>query len=233
MSALNGAASTGVAPKADAGATSAAGASPETTERSAPSGSDTSAAAAPGIAFGAGLFDLEKLRLSQSDVSVTRKLLLTVPVRKPNRQEFVRVHPDEAWRLPTWTLTAGDDRKTFLVAPDLWSQLPGELSSTLLVTAVTRQGVVFLWPLRLPSSDGRVIEWHASALEAATIAQTSWVKVVANMGLGAYEVHEAQAELPEPNWPDVDFQKLVELAFKDAYIRDEQHPVLRRLRGAI
>ena len=29
-----------------------------------------------------------------------KKVVTTVPVRKPDRQWFFRVHPDEAWRLP-------------------------------------------------------------------------------------------------------------------------------------
>ncbi len=41
------------------------------------------------------------LRLDQSyaDTVGVKKLLTTVPVRKPNRQDFVRVHPDPGYRL--------------------------------------------------------------------------------------------------------------------------------------
>ena len=40
-------------------------------------------------------FDLSRLRLSQnfSEKVGVRKALLTVPVRKPGRQDFIRVHP--------------------------------------------------------------------------------------------------------------------------------------------
>ena len=43
-------------------------------------------------------FDLEALRVSQDFVkdSGVKKLLTTVPVRKPNRQDFVREHPDSS-----------------------------------------------------------------------------------------------------------------------------------------
>lgn len=190
--------------------------------------------AAAGTTPKASLFDLDALRLTNTaDTAVAKKHLLTVPVRKPNRQEFVRVHPDDAWRLQTATLVTAEDRKTFLVAPQLWPLLPGDLVPTLLVTAINRQGVVFLWPLKLPSADGRASDWHVSALEAANLASSKWVKVVANMSLGGYDVFEAQGELGEPEWPDVTFQKLIELAFKDGFIRDENHPVLRRLRGEL
>jgi hypothetical protein len=41
-------------------------------------------------------FDPANLRLSQSFVETAgvKKLLTTVPVRKPSAQDFVRVHPD-------------------------------------------------------------------------------------------------------------------------------------------
>jgi hypothetical protein len=56
---------------------------------------------------------------------------------------------------------------------------------------------------------------------------------VSNMALGAYDVFEAQAELPEPTWPELSFAKILEIAFRDFVIRDGDHPVLRKLRGAM
>ena len=102
-----------------------------------------------------------------------------------------------------------------------------------LFTAMNRQGVVFLWPVRLPGEDGRSYAWHRSALDAANLAMSGWVRIVANMNLGAYEVFEATGELPEPEWPEKDFQSLVDIAFKDHYIRELDHPALRRLRGEL
>jgi len=46
-------------------------------------------------------FNPASLRLDPSYVETmgVRKLLITVPVRKPNKQEFVRVHPEPMYRL--------------------------------------------------------------------------------------------------------------------------------------
>jgi hypothetical protein len=177
--------------------------------------------------------DLGKLRLSQ-DFAATlgvKKLLTTVPVRKPSGQEFIRVHPGETYRLPTTVLELKDEREMYLVARELWGELPGELKPVALYTTVNRQGVVFLWPVRLPSEDGRIDEWNRSALEAAERAAQRWVRVKANMSLGAYEIFEATGNLPEPKWPDCDFKTLLETAFKVRYIDSVDHPVIRRLRG--
>jgi hypothetical protein len=180
-------------------------------------------------------FDPASLRLSQ-DFSASlgvKKALLTVPVRKPDKAWFVQVHPDKDYRLQTAVIELKEDRETYLVAPALWPDLAAEatFSPRALFTAVNRQGVLFLWPIRLPGADGKVDEWSRSALEAANLAAQGWVRVAANMALGGYEVFQASGQLGEPNWPQVPFRELLRVAFKDHFIDDLNHPVLRRLRG--
>jgi len=102
-----------------------------------------------------------------------------------------------------------------------------------LFTAIDRQGVLFIWPIRLPRPDGRFDDWNQSALEAAELATTTWVRVVANRDLGAYKVFTSSAELPEPEFPDIPFSELLRTAFKDRYIASLDHPVLKRLRGEV
>jgi hypothetical protein len=60
-----------------------------------------------------------------------------------------------------------------------------------------------------------------------------WVRAAANTSLGAYEIFEATADLPEPVWPEESFKKVIEVAFRDRYIRSLDHPVIRRLRGEL
>ena len=86
-----------------------------------------------------------------------------------------------------------EDRETYLVDRNLWGELPGELIPKVLFTVINRQGVLTLWPIRLPGEDGRHDEWNRSALEAAEMAQKEWIRVAANMSLGAYEVYRAMA----------------------------------------
>ncbi len=111
-----------------------------------------------------------------------------MPVKKPEKQDFVRVHPD--LRLYSAALVElKDDREIYLVLPELVSELPGEFYIADLRLAINRQGVVFLWPIRGPGPDGRYIQWHQSAADCAELAETRWIRVVPNMSLGAYEPH--------------------------------------------
>jgi hypothetical protein len=178
-------------------------------------------------------FDLSKLRLSQDFIETAgvRKLLRTVTVRKPGPQDFIRVNPDAGYRDAFAVIELKDDREIYLLPPDIARELPGECFSVVLYTAINRQGVVFLWPVRLPASDGRVIEWHRSAAEAAGLGMKRWIRVKANMALGAYEIFEAASTIPDPEWPILSFQELVHLAFRDRLINSRDHLVIKRLHG--
>ena len=182
-------------------------------------------------------FDPEALRMSQ-DFGVelgVQKVLLTVPVRKPDKAWFVRVHPAKEYELTTYVIELKEEGETYLVARTLWSELAGEstFSLRILYTAINRQGVQFIWAIRLPGSDGKLDGWNQSALEAAQLAKEKWVRVQPNLSLGAYEVDEAKANLPEPKWPNKSLNELLKVGFKGRYIDSLDHPVLKKLRGEV
>ena len=60
---------------------------------------------------------------------------------------------------------------------------------------------------------------------------TRWLFVRANMALGAYEMIEASATIPDPVWPTATFKELLKIGFRESLIEDFNHPVLKRLRG--
>jgi len=180
--------------------------------------------------------NLDRLRLTQdfAAAAAVKPVLTTVSVRKPNRHEFVRVRAGEAWRFQTGTFTQKDTGETYMVTPELWSALPGEIQPKLLVVVMSRLSAVpFVWPLTLPGTDGRPNRWHESALDAARLAESQWVRVVADMPAGFYVPYVAQGNLPEPTWPDVTLTELLRLAFAQRFIDDLNHPVLRQLRGEV
>ena len=180
-------------------------------------------------------FDPARLRLSQDFVAQAgvKKVLNTIPVRKPSKEWFIQTHPDAAYRLQTYVIELKEDSETYLVDPPLWNELASEstFSPRALFTAINRQGVLFLWPIRLPGADGRLDEWSRSAMQAAQHAEAKWVRVQANMSLGAYEIYEAAGQWAAPDWPALPLQQLLKIAFKDKYIDTLVHPILMRLRG--
>ena len=178
-------------------------------------------------------FDPANLRLDQSftETVAVKKLLTTIPVRRPGRQTFFRVHPDPEYRDQFPIIDLKDDREEYIVARPLVPALASEIVLKQLCLAITRQGVVFFLPLRLPSPDGKDMEWWRSLREHADRAQTNWIRVIANQGLGAYEAWVAADNLSEPEWPELKFWDLIKIAFKDYLITDLNHQVVKRLRG--
>jgi hypothetical protein len=182
-------------------------------------------------------FDPARLRLDQDfgNKLGVQKLLTTVPVRKPSKEVFVRTHPDPAYRLTTGVIELKEDREIYLVDPGLWPDLSTEATFTpkLLVTTVSRQGVLSLWPIRLPGPDGKLDDWSRSALDAADAAKDSWVRVQANMSLGAYDIVVARGTTAKPEFPALSMGEILKIAFHDRFITTMDHPVLRKLRGEV
>jgi hypothetical protein len=173
------------------------------------------------------------LRLSQNfqeGLGVKKRHTL-IHVQKPGKQEYIRVHPDPEYSLQTALLEFKEDGETYLVDPSLWGRLTGELVPKVLHLTVNRQGIPKLWPIRLPDEEGKLDDWNFSALQAAGIAKERWVRVSSNRGAGMYETYEATGDLCEPQWPDLSFQEILEIAFRGRYIRDWDHPALKKLRG--
>jgi hypothetical protein len=180
-------------------------------------------------------FDLAKLRLDPSfhETSGVKRLRTTVPARKPNPQDFVRVHPSPAYRENFAMIELKDEREDYLVLPHVVPMLPGEIVYKTIYTAINRQGIVFLWPVRLPGIDDKPNAWWVSARDAAERATTKWLRIKANMGLGAYEIFTAEREIPDPEWSKVEesFEDLLRIAYGTRLVTNLEHPVIKRLRG--
>ena len=70
-----------------------------------------------------------------------------------------------------------------------------------------------------------------SASEAAERAMVNWIRLAANMSLGAYEISEAIANYGEPEWPEHSFMDILKIAFRNRVIETSEHPVIQELRG--
>jgi hypothetical protein len=177
-------------------------------------------------------FDPVNLRLQPDfEIMGVKRELVTLPVRKPGKQEFVRVHPDEAYRLETGLLELKEEREFYLVRPEMWAELAEEIVLARIYLAMPRAGAAFFWPVRLPGPDGKRNLWHDSAEKTAMEGMRKWVRLVPNQAAGMYDTFTATASLPEPEWPELGMRELLKLAFGERYIDSIDHPVVRRLRG--
>jgi hypothetical protein len=182
-------------------------------------------------------FNVAALRLGQSFEEATgvKKLLTTVPVRKPHKQEWIRVHPSEDYRGTFGLIDLKEAGEFYLLTPEMARDLSNEIIRVMIYTVINRQHVVFLWAARLPTPDGRINAWHTSAHEAAELAMKRSVRVKANMALGAYETDITDNPIPEndPVWPDLPFVELLRIGFlkNGRWVNSFEHPVVKQLRG--
>lgn len=178
-------------------------------------------------------FDLDALRLPQNfgETLGVERLITRVPVRKPLRTEFFRVRAGEAWRMQTMILELKEERETFALLPSVWDAVPELLRPAQLHTAIDRRNNIFLIAVPLPGPDGRRNPWHQSLAEVVSMAEGKWVRSVANMAVGGYDMLVAADNLADPEWPDIGFKDLVEIAFRDRVIGAQDHPVIKQLLG--
>ena len=185
------------------------------------------------------IFDLDTQRsIPHFDFGV-EEISTRSPVRKPQRDEFFRVHPGAEFIIDMTLLehNTGEERNLYMLSPVVVSELrASELAANLkrirVFTCVNRRSTVFLWPQVLPSTDknsGRT--WHETALEVADAAMKFWVKMHGDRAVGAYKFWKASGDLGDPQWGDLDLQSLIRVGFKDRAITTCEHEVIRELRG--
>ena len=181
-------------------------------------------------------FDVERLRLpADEDATLgVRELLVSIPYRKPSKEQFFRVNPDSEFRCTGGLIELKDeDSESFWVDPSIWPYLAEEptFGRRLVITAITRQGAPFLWGLRLPGSDGKTPDWVTIPLEAAKVAETKWTKLFWDQSQRRHRIKVSEYLTDEPQWPSQTVGELLRLAFRDRVISSLDHPILKRLRG--
>ena len=183
--------------------------------------------------------DLDLLRrirqtVAYSERTNTKKLLVSVKVRKPDKTWFVRAHADPTYRTIAHILELDREAPYLVLLNDLPADIEKTVSRVELVTTVDADGVIFLWPVKQQRGDKRSDdnEWNATARAAALTAERRWVKMVPNHHAKAYDVYTPQVTIADPKWDELPtFTSLLTTAFRDRIIESIDHPVLKQLVG--
>jgi hypothetical protein len=180
--------------------------------------------------------DTLKVDLKTAALEGATELVSSVPVRKPQSMEFVRVHPGEDM---TITMVLHEDKENlrsefYVILPNMVQEMT-ELGGAIyaqLYTATTRQGLTMVWPVKLPTG-GASNPWQETALAAVEASKTNWIRLFADMGRGHYRIMKAEGDLDEPEFLNRPFNELLEMGFKGRVIDNSDHPICRKLRGRI
>ena len=178
--------------------------------------------------------DFSKFKVSSgsSDLPVAQKVLLHVPVRKPSKQQFVRVCSQESSQFECAILKLEDDDRPYLTSPEIAQMIIHDIKKVTLKLTMDKQGNVLLWPIPPRPVEGNDNIWNETQRDAAKLAEKKWIRLTSNRELGCYEAIEAQGEQPEPVWPELSMDEILKIAFGSTHvITDQEHPALQKLWG--
>ena len=153
------------------------------------------------------------------------------PIRKPGNQLWFCPHPDQKFWKSFLTITDKlDSDAIYVLNRTLAEGLHGEYVTTLFVPCITPQEEFFIWPIKLPDSEGRIDSWNASKLEHALAGAGKWMRLRSNQFAGGYDKLSQSKQSPPPTWPD-DILDLLKRGVTRTYIESLDHPLIKRLLG--
>lgn len=175
-------------------------------------------------------FNLDEFKAKPLDPRAQRKkTILTMPVGKPSKQHFFRVH--KKLEYPAYILDWEDEKVSYLLTPKIAELVPNQVRYKILYVAIYETGSPFLLSVIQPDSEGRWNNWHQSLSEAATLAKKQWIRLEADMTTQGYNIIHAIGNYGEPDWPEMTIEQYLEIAFKNTQIKDENHPRIKELFG--
>jgi hypothetical protein len=168
----------------------------------------------------------QSIQIDPKATVAARQIITNCIARRPRNNEFVRVNADAE----VWTGLVYEDKEEdayYLVTEKALPYFYASPPFKMLVLTVNQNGAFFLWPV--PVDDRNT--WNDSSRKAYQLAKTQWVKLVGDRGAGIYNIYVAEGELPPPRWPDKDYWELLDLAFPNSKIVDnDDHEVVRKIR---
>jgi hypothetical protein len=174
---------------------------------------------------------IHRLRLSQDfpNMSDVTKVITTVTLGKPKDQVFFRVHTEWEALYRVLELKQGFKSEFFLVDIEAVPELDSEVSVRRLVPLITRDGTLYIYPLRIATHEKKLDLAGLSAQAAMQQAKTSWVRMKWNGR--EFEVFVAKGQHEPPLWPETTYEQLLELAFDGRVIDTPEHWAVKALNG--
>ena len=140
-----------------------------------------------------------------------------IPIRKPNKLKFYRVHSKFVVDRDILVVPEGMDEVTYLCYPKLIDEFPEAIRRARLYPYVgTDSKQVYLWRINHPTKAGgkRNQKMFDTAVRAAEQAQNQWTRIWWNQEVGHYTHQTSRADLEEPRWPDLAFEEILRIAFE-------------------
>jgi hypothetical protein len=116
-----------------------------------------------------------------------------------------------------------------LVATDVAKELGTDVKLRDLRLAQTASGENIVLSTAAPTSRNSRNSWVRSGQEAIKQGMSSFIRVT--RGDDAFRIIKAQRPYPEPKWPELSLEDMIEQAFGERMITDMDHPLVKELLG--
>ncbi len=173
--------------------------------------------------------DLAKLEVAPTSEVGAREILSAISVRRPRPNEFIQVDAEKSLTTIVWH--DKDEGEYYFVAPAIREKMIAGTAIKMLVLAVNQIGSPFIWPVPVDDEFSRKNSWNESARTGFHHAKKEWTKLVSDRGMGRYRIFLAEGALPPPRFPDKPFPELLGIAFNNRVIDQEDHPIIKAMRG--
>lgn len=175
--------------------------------------------------------DLASLGRPLDEIVPSQKVLTSLPVRKPKKDEWVRLHPEI--HTNAYIYEVFEERGCYVVLPSVVEPMLDLVRYVQLSLAVNYKGNPFVWPVQIPTERNP----HAASISAfagADRATREWIRI--SWGGKEYEVYRRRSAAAEPEWPTEisNASEMLRFASKAGafeIIDSLDHPVVRRLLG--
>jgi hypothetical protein len=178
-------------------------------------------------------FKKENVLVEPASTSSIIKPITSLECRKPHKTWWVRAHPSEDFRLVV-ALVEGQEgeREEYLVGTDMVDKVGGVVTPVELSAAITRGHQLFMWRVPLVNrGKDRENVYNTTHRDAHETARERWVRMFIEQGAYRIELEKDEAASPDPVWPDLTFEQMMQLAFGDRYIDSENSPRFKELKG--
>lgn len=177
-------------------------------------------------------FDISEFKSKPENTNITiQKEITNIPVKKPNGQQFFRIHPELEYTVDCIKWKEENDH-LYLLHPSMVEVLSEQaLKFILHLGMYLSSRSLFLFPVQLPKANEKWNSWHEAQAEAVDKAKKQWIRMEPSREQGGYILHKAQGELDEPIWPEKEIEEFLAIAFKSHTIVDEKHSIVKQLRG--
>ena len=174
----------------------------------------------------------ERFRINPQTTTVgTKREILKLPIRLPNKFEHVRVHPNIC--VDVMIIKPQDSKETYVVDTCMHDALRRWIVPATLRLALTSDGTHLVWPLRFPTGGDKDYAAWSSARIIAHDAEDEWLSLIWNAGQMAYDKGTTDVDFGEAVWNEFTYgPDAVDLMFakiKDYFVEDMSHPIVKKL----